>query len=91
LESGDSVQKAINNILAIPQRCTHAANLLADGSSIIIECFGDSTMWGSIPGATTTQDPKNSVAELQTTLNLLSQEKPPFVIKHYLGLISNHF
>ncbi|MGX1904042.1 tail fiber/spike domain-containing protein [Enterobacter asburiae] len=71
LESGDSVQKAINNILAIPQRCTHAANLLADGSSIIIECFGDSTMWGSIPGATTTQDPKNSVAELQTTLNLL--------------------
>lgn len=71
LESGDSVQKTINSILAIPQRCTHAANLLADGTAIIVECYGDSTMWGSIPGATTTQDPKNSVAELQTTLNLL--------------------
>lgn len=64
----DGINDKIN---FIPQRCTHAANLLADGSAVIIECYGDSTMWGSIPGATTTQDPKNSPAELQTTLNLL--------------------
>ena len=76
LESGETVEEAIGDLQqqanTIPQRCTHAANLLADGNLVvIIECFGDSTMWGSIPGATTTQDPKNSVAELQTTLNLL--------------------
>ena len=72
--SGLTVQQEINSLHDslnfIPRRCTHAANLLADGNTLIIECFGDSTMWGSIPGATTTQDPKNSVAELQTTLNL---------------------
>lgn len=75
LENGETVQQEIDKLNSkidfIPQRCTHAANLLADGNSVIVECYGDSTMWGSIPGATTTQDPKNSPAELQTTLNLL--------------------
>ncbi|MCV5104493.1 phage tailspike protein [Escherichia coli] len=73
--SGKTVQQEINDINKsisdIPQRCSYAANLLADGNTLIIECFGDSTMWGSIPGATTSQDPKNSPSELQTTLNLL--------------------
>lgn len=54
-----------------PARASFAANLLADQKPIKIECFGDSTMWGSIPGATTTQDPKNSPASLQQALELL--------------------
>ncbi|MEN5015284.1 SGNH/GDSL hydrolase family protein [Erwinia sp. Eh17-17] len=54
-----------------PARASFAANLLADQKSIKIECFGDSTMWGSIPHNTTTMDPANPSASLQKALDLI--------------------
>ncbi|WP_336660042.1 hypothetical protein [Enterobacter asburiae] len=48
---GSSSKKNVQTPASII-RATRAANLLADGKKVSIACFGDSTMWGSIPGAT---------------------------------------
>lgn len=56
---------------SISTKASYAANLLADGKSVSIECYGDSTMWGSIPGNTTTNDKTNPSASLQQALGLI--------------------
>lgn len=72
-ESGNTVQGEIDeikNILDyIPQRCSHAANKLADGGNLKIECYGDSTMYGSTANDTTVQNPVNMPGILQVTMN----------------------
>ncbi|EKS7202314.1 SGNH/GDSL hydrolase family protein [Enterobacter asburiae] len=52
-------------------RASRAANLLADGKKVAIACFGDSTMWGSMPGATTTKNYSNPPNSLQLALDLI--------------------
>lgn len=44
-------------------------NRLADGGNLKIECYGDSTMYGSTANDTTVQNPVNMPAILQVTMN----------------------
>lgn len=46
-------------------------NKLADGGTVKIQCFGDSTMWGSTSLNSTVQNTVNPPAILQRTLDLL--------------------
>jgi len=52
-------------------RTAYAANLLVDGKHISIECYGDSTMWGSTPGHTEKMNDVNPSSSLEQSLNLL--------------------
>ncbi len=42
-----------------------------DENELNIDCLGDSTMWGSLPFNTTTQDPQNSPVSLGSALRLI--------------------
>lgn len=59
------------------QRATKMANLLRDGvynttpATFAISLYGDSTMWGSIPFNTTSQDPKHPGVALKQALDLI--------------------
>lgn len=61
------------------QRSTKIANILRDGVhnnapvAFTISLFGDSTMWGSIPFNTTSQDPKHPGVALKQALDLIYQ------------------
>lgn len=52
-------------------RASGAANLLTDGKKIGLACFGDSTMWGAISGATTTNNYSIPPNSLQLALDLI--------------------
>ncbi|HHK8906271.1 TPA: hypothetical protein ACQZB7_004345, partial [Escherichia coli] len=67
---GGKSQKTVSAPANI-MRASRAANLLADGKKVGIACFGDSTMWGSIPGATTTKNYSNPPNSLQLALDLI--------------------
>ena len=79
LESGETVQQSItalkekttqNDYASFKNASVHK-NALADGGTIAIECYGDSTMWGSTSLNSTVQNPVNPPAVFQRTMDLL--------------------
>lgn len=52
-------------------RAAKVANMLADGKDVAVDCYGDSTMWGSTPGNTAKQDSKNPPSSLRQAIDLL--------------------
>lgn len=59
------------------QQASKVSQVLADGEhfsnspAFTIDCYGDSTMWGAIPGNTTQQDPENSPVSLKKAIDLI--------------------
>ncbi|SJZ93763.1 phage tail-collar fiber domain-containing protein [Photobacterium toruni] len=53
------------------KRASFLANKLADGHEVIVDIYGDSTAWGSIPFNTLSQDSENSAVSLEKALNLI--------------------
>lgn len=77
--SGKTVQQEINKLhsdIGVINYVTYNdasiyKNSLADGGTVSIECYGDSTMWGSTPLNSTVQNPVNPPAVFQRTMDLL--------------------
>ncbi|BBJ66343.1 SGNH/GDSL hydrolase family protein [Enterobacter sp. 18A13] len=69
--AGSSARGASTQSVTFAPRATKVANTLADGGSVVIDCYGDSTMWGSLPGESSKQDIKNSPASLLQALHLI--------------------
>ena len=59
--------------------CADLANVLADGGTFTVDCYGDSTMWGAIPFETTSQDTKNPPESLREALAVLFPSNTPTV------------
>lgn len=67
----DNVRGKSTQSLSFAPRTTKVANMLADGQSVVIDCYGDSTMWGSTPGDTSKQNIINPPSSLHQALHLL--------------------
>lgn len=59
------------NLYSKYKRASYLANKLADGHEVIVDIYGDSTAWGSIPFDTLSQDSENSAVSLEKALNLI--------------------
>ncbi|MGR5932017.1 SGNH/GDSL hydrolase family protein [Enterobacter asburiae] len=64
-------EKTTQNDYASFKNASVHKNGLADGGTIAIECYGDSTMWGSTSLNSTVQNPVNPPAVFQRTMDLL--------------------
>lgn len=77
--SGKTVQQEIDSIHSDINVLDYASyndaavykNKLADGVHVDIECYGDSTMWGSTSLNSTVQNPINPPAVFQRTMDIL--------------------
>ena|GEM_PF-1914457 len=72
MENGNTVQEEFEALTyANLDDASRFKNILADGGTVGIDCFGDSTMWGSTSLNSTVQNTTNPPAVLQRTLDLL--------------------
>ncbi|MES9310997.1 hypothetical protein ABER31_12525, partial [Cutibacterium acnes] len=53
------------------RKASYYASQLAAGTPVVIDCHGDSTMWGATTINVAVQDPNNQPAVLSTTLTNL--------------------